>query len=243
MPPSGRRENFTSRTPSRQTHSRHRRADRAGNVEAARANHATARRSEVTVFQKRGCLQPGSGGLGKGDLRNALLENGHPLKRSPTAAIALRKSKMLIDDFWSSVDRREQSKCWVWTRGKLPEGYGQLRVHGRNILAHRHAWELTNGPIPTYRLVLHACDNPSCCNPAHLFLGSQRDNVRDMIEKGRRPCFSVYHIGEKNSRAKLTDVLAIRKEAEIGATSTILGPKYNVAPRTIRDIVSRKTWR
>src|SRR5690348_16844605 len=72
--------------------------------------------------------------------------------------------------FWSRVDRRSPGECWVWTRGRLKAGYGQLTVGGKCRTAHRIAWELTNGPIPDGLSVLHRCDNPPCCNPAHLFL-------------------------------------------------------------------------
>lgn len=89
--------------------------------------------------------------------------------------------------FWARV-RRLKSGCWVWTgpkkqsRGKVL--YGKYH-NGKEDVAHRTAWILTFGKIPKDIKVLHACDNPPCCNPAHLFLGTQMDNIRDMISKGR----------------------------------------------------------
>ena len=93
-----------------------------------------------------------------------------------------------MDRFWSKADK--SGDCWLWAASKTESGYGKFgwRVDGRHTMAraHRVAWELTNGPVPTNTNVLHRCDNPSCVNPAHLFLGSQTDNMRDMIHKGRR---------------------------------------------------------
>lgn len=92
--------------------------------------------------------------------------------------------------FWRQVDRDPQQwTCWLWTGGTTPFGYGLARrsdgSQWRGVVAHRVAWELMRGPIPHDMQVLHRCDEPSCVNPIHLFLGTQRDNVRDMLMKGR----------------------------------------------------------
>lgn len=81
--------------------------------------------------------------------------------------------------------------CWLWTRQTLSNGYGVIRVGSmcdgtrRQALAHRVSWELDHGPIPDGLFVLHRCDRPACINPAHLFLGTQQDNLADMRAKGR----------------------------------------------------------
>jgi hypothetical protein len=86
--------------------------------------------------------------------------------------------------FWEYVDR--SGDCWLWTGYRVPTGYGQAWHAGRLVRAHRLAWELTYGPIPPGLCVCHACDVPACCNPAHLFIGPQSANLRDMARKGRR---------------------------------------------------------
>ena len=106
-----------------------------------------------------------------------------------------RISAPLEERFWSGVDRRGPDECWNWTRARQTRGlkYGIIgigsRLDGskRAVLAHRLAWQLTHGPLARQGLkVLHRCDNPLCCNPAHLFLGTQADNVADMFSKGRQ---------------------------------------------------------
>lgn len=87
--------------------------------------------------------------------------------------------------FWSRVDRRGPDECWPWTGSRNPAGYGAFSRGGKRSNTHRVAWEMTHGPIPGRLHVLHACDNPPCCNPAHLSLGTHEDNMADMVAKGR----------------------------------------------------------
>lgn len=88
------------------------------------------------------------------------------------------------EQFWTQVDMRGQDECWIWKNGRS-HGYGCVRWYGRHAQAHRLAWELTNGAIPEGMCVCHHCDNPPCCNPAHLFVGTIRDNNMDAMDKGR----------------------------------------------------------
>ncbi len=87
--------------------------------------------------------------------------------------------------FWAKVDIGAPDKCWEWQASCNPAGYGGFQFNGRFGKAHRAAWELANGPIPEGICVLHRCDNPPCCNPAHLWLGTYADNHRDAVAKGR----------------------------------------------------------
>lgn len=92
-----------------------------------------------------------------------------------------------IARFWSRVAKSDG--CWLWTGARFgPNGYGAVRFQKRNSSAHRVSWMIHFGPIPDGLFVCHKCDNPPCCNPAHLFLGTIGDNTRDMIAKGRGFC-------------------------------------------------------
>jgi hypothetical protein len=87
--------------------------------------------------------------------------------------------------FWRRVDKT--GGCWNWTGGRGDHGYGSFTGDGGvAISAHRYSFQLHNGPIPDGLVICHCCDNPACVKPEHLFLGTQRDNVHDMIQKGRR---------------------------------------------------------
>jgi hypothetical protein len=90
--------------------------------------------------------------------------------------------------FWAKVDKSAgDNGCWVWTAGKANFGYGEFVVGGgEKIRAHRWAYEETHGKIPNGLYACHRCDNPACCNPKHLFLGTPQDNVLDMVSKGRK---------------------------------------------------------
>lgn len=93
--------------------------------------------------------------------------------------------------FWSKVDIRSEDECWPWLASGLRTRYGSFSVGPKNkrrqSTAHRFAWELINGDIPAGMYVCHRCDNPSCMNPNHLFLGTPSDNTRDMMAKGKGP--------------------------------------------------------
>lgn len=94
-------------------------------------------------------------------------------------------TQTLTDRFWPKVDRRGPDECWEWTGSRQPTGYGRIKISDRVHNTHRVVWALTNGPIPARLQVLHRCDNPPCCNPAHLYLGTIADNMHDRDRKGR----------------------------------------------------------
>jgi hypothetical protein len=90
-----------------------------------------------------------------------------------------------LDNIWNRVDK--SGDCWNWTGATQTNfPYGMITHRGRNLRVHRVAYELTYGPIPNGFSVCHSCDNPRCCNPGHLFLGSHADNMADMRVKGRK---------------------------------------------------------
>lgn len=88
--------------------------------------------------------------------------------------------------FWAKTRRDDVTGCLRWTAGCCSDGYGTFRLHGRVVGAHRVAWMIAHGSIPTGRCVLHSCDTPPCVESAHLFLGTQVENIADMDKKGRR---------------------------------------------------------
>ena len=146
--------------------------------------------------------------------------------------------------FWGKVDMSGGPKaCWSWMGSRLPGGYGRLnRGGGRaNLYAHRFAYEQEFGSVPAGYDVCHHCDTPPCCNPAHLFVGSASDNVRDAVSKGR--CNP--RKGESHPRAKLTlrDVRSIRKLLSIGVSRKELSDRHRVCVETIRRIAIGLAWK
>jgi predicted DNA-binding protein YlxM (UPF0122 family) len=93
--------------------------------------------------------------------------------------------KTMTERFWEKVDIKNDSECWEWKNGKYLNGYGGFNSNNKHEYAHRIAWELTYGAIPENMCVCHHCDNPSCCNPKHLFIGTMADNMHDRDRKGR----------------------------------------------------------
>ncbi len=163
--------------------------------------------------------------------------------------------------FWSKVERRGPDECWPWKAARTPLGYGRLRYHMEGWKAHRLAWTLTNGDAGDMQ-VCHSCDNPPCCNPAHLFLGTAKDNMQDMARKGRHPRNATNYLptgekhhgrrtpevmarGEANGSAVLTEdqVKEIRLGRANGETHRSLASRFGVAKGTIAFIVSGQTWR
>ncbi len=104
--------------------------------------------------------------------------HGDLLGRYPREGAATR--------FWMRVDKGSDGGCWLWTAGLSSTGYGSFKDDGgRSVSAHRFSYELHRGPIAEGMHVLHSCDTPACVNPSHLSLGTRKDNMRDMLDKGR----------------------------------------------------------
>lgn len=150
------------------------------------------------------------------------------------------RRKSLAARFWAKV--RKSDGCWEWIGCKQSQGYGQIRIEGRALLAHRVSWEMEFGPIEDGLWILHKCDNPACVRPDHLFLGDVVDNNADMTEKGRRRSPS----GEESASAKLTNnqVARMRKLYFAGKYSTYaLAEMYGVSHFTIWEIVRNRRYR
>ncbi len=146
--------------------------------------------------------------------------------------------------FWSKVDRSGgPDACWPWTGYRGGPGYGQLMWRRVKMQAHRLAWMLANRAHLHGLCACHRCDNPPCCNPAHLFLGTPADNMRDMTEKGRRS--TVPSKGERHGMAKLTaaKVLAIREKRKNGFSTKQLAEMYGIRTGHVRGIVRGTHWK
>ena len=135
--------------------------------------------------------------------------------------------------------------CILWTGTISSNGYGRILKDSshpgpRILQAHRLAWEYANGPIPNGFDILHTCDNPPCINPEHLVLGTQQDNMADMVSKGRQ------HKGQTCHLSQLTEeiVLAIRSEYKRRrVTLQYLADKYDTTFSNVSAIIRRKSWK
>lgn len=152
--------------------------------------------------------------------------------------------------FWNKVHISGHDKCWLWKggvrRGKC-SGYGNFHIGRSAFTAHRVAWVMEYGPIPVgdgYHgtCVCHRCDNRLCVNPAHLFLGSHEDNIRDMMEKGR----GLKAHGESHSSAKLKDedVIEMRRLFKTGKFKrATLAKMFGIDWSAAHFVVTGKTWK
>lgn len=158
----------------------------------------------------------------------------------------LRDDEGVASRFWSKVASSDLLTCWEWTASRGPDipgrNYGKFGVDGGARFAHRVAWVLTHGPIPEGMDVLHRCDNPPCCNPSHLFLGTHTDNMRDRSAKGRRRST----IGDANPKAILNerDVLEIRARWRAGERpAAAIAADYPVTKENVYAIVFYHSWK
>lgn len=135
--------------------------------------------------------------------------------------------------------------CWEWIANKNNKGYGMLRPGGteNKRLAHRISYELYKSSVPKGMHVLHHCDNPSCVNPDHLFLGTHADNMRDKESKNRANHADM--MGEENASAILNDakVVEIRNLYSGGESRQSLSARFGVTYGCIADIISNRSWR
>lgn len=157
------------------------------------------------------------------------------LRTTGTTDDGPRARRSFSDRFWSQVHRADEDKCWPWVGASLQKGYGYISFGGRDatkLLSHRAAWLLTNGDLPAGMVVRHKCHNRLCCNPSHLCLGTQADNVDDMWK----------NVGGPRGNARLTpkQIAAIKSDPR---SSRQLAPIYGVSDAHIRSIRNGRTWK
>lgn len=143
---------------------------------------------------------------------------------------------------YSKIAVDEATGCWNWTGHLFEKGYGYFKCVGledQAIPASRASWKIHNGDISRYDFVCHKCDNRACCNPAHLFLGTQKQNMQDCVAKER------INRGENRPQHKLTepDVVELRRARRTGESWRSLATKYGVAVNCIVSAVTGVTWK
>lgn len=149
--------------------------------------------------------------------------------------------------FWSKVSVTDNiSECWEWIGARKPKGYGNVSIDGKHTTAHRAAFTFANGPIPEGYMVCHVCDNPPCCNPHHLMLGTTKSNYVDMVMKNRMDFHKRKAIGERNFNAKL-NAEKVRQIRELyaggGLSMQKIGDMFAVTMTAVRGVIRGKTWR
>lgn len=159
---------------------------------------------------------------------------------SITAAIAAKiKTRKITKTFherlWSKIQIGNPENCWEWSGARQERGHGVIKITGekKNMLVHRAVFEEIHGPIPDGVLICHTCDNPPCCNPNHLFSGTQVDNMSDCSEK------------ERIFKMKLTydEVKKMKQMRMAGMNWSAIGRAFNVHRSTAKCAVTGKTWK
>ena len=143
--------------------------------------------------------------------------------------------------FWSKAAIKDNDECWEWQHAIQSKGYGAVGIgNGKVALAHRVAYQLAKGEISPGLCVLHKCDNRKCINPNHLFLGTNRDNIDDMVKKGRQLS------GERHPKAKLNieKVKSIRALYSTGNYSYAdLAKEFGIVPSYAKDVIKGDYWK
>lgn len=154
------------------------------------------------------------------------------------------KRGTLVERFEAKFDKGPDTECWPWKAAHNGLGYGMIwdQQRGRKVLATRVSYELYKGPIPKNGLILHSCDNPACVNPAHLRVGSHKDNMRDMDIRGRRVIGALK--GAEHPRAALSEaeVISLLKDYVSGIALKQIAEKYGISESSLNDYTSGRSW-
>jgi len=140
--------------------------------------------------------------------------------------------------FFAKV-KHDDSGCHLWTASTFYHGYGKFRLKDKIMLPHRVAFAIYYEQDPGESLVMHSCDNPICVNPEHLSLGSNQDNMDDMVRKKRHPHGESFH----SAKLKEEDVIQIRAATLVHGSLAALARIFSVDPTTIKAVISRESWK
>ena len=149
---------------------------------------------------------------------------------------------------WSKVEKKGEDECWPW-QGYNNGKYGRVEINDKSYYAHRVIFNLANpgkidlnAPKDTdeYGFIMHSCDNPICCNPKHLLIGTHADNMADKVAKGRSPDFS----GDKGPRCKLSmsQAAEIRELRKQGVSARELAKQYDISLPSIKTLLAGKSY-
>lgn len=144
----------------------------------------------------------------------------------------------LRERFDQGYEMIPEAGCWIWVGYTDREGYGRIGIGKKTWKAHRVAWELYKGVVPTGLSVCHHCDVPACVNPSHLFVGTTKDNIQDCIAKGRH----VRLFGERHTQAKLTSTQAVEIYSRRSEQASKLAEEYKIYVGGIRKIWRGEIW-
>ncbi|MDQ5821233.1 MAG: HNH endonuclease [Actinomycetota bacterium] len=141
--------------------------------------------------------------------------------------------------FWRQVERRGADECWPWAGYRDADGYGVLSAWPTQLRAHRFSYELANGPLPPGLCARHRCDNPPCCNPAHLEAGTSIDNNRDKTERGRNAT------GEQHGMARYTveQIREVKRLLAAGVARAQISEQTGVRETTVATVALGRQWR
>lgn len=197
-------------------------------------------------------------------------EKGKLLKRKRNPLVKTDFSEEDQKRFWMKVKMKSQNDCWTWTAGRNGSGYGAFKANGGQHAAHRVSYELSFGKIQEGLFICHRCDNPVCVNPRHLFVGTHKDNMKDMSTKGRSASGERHisrlhperlargdrhgsHLhpervprGERNGNAKMTSekVRQIREALLIeGVVQKEIAKQFGVSAHAVSKLNRNKSWK
>ena len=166
---------------------------------------------------------------------------------------SVKRGALPVNRFWSKVRTGTENECWVWQASVNPGGYGKFSIDGRVLGSHRIAWQLVNRAciLPGY-YVCHRCDNPACCNPAHLFVATAETNNQDMHDKGRHSHGADHRAAVKRTRPRGDrhhkavwqewQIPYVRFLSASGMSYRTIADAYGMREGTVGQVIRKENW-